>query len=89
MVPSPAAADRRAALRDALRDLHGLGIGTLHEMIRLPDEAADWTALHQAGELQVRVRFFYRVHESPLDLGWLEALGIRRGFGDDWLGVQG
>jgi hypothetical protein len=89
VVPSPAGAERRAALRDAVRDLHRLGIGTLHEMIRLPDEAADWTALHQAGELDVRVRLFYRVHESPLDLAWLEALGIRRGFGDDRLAVQG
>jgi len=89
VVPSPAAAERRAALRDAVADLHRLGIGTLHEMIRLPDEAGDWTALHQAGELDVRVRLFYRVHESPLDLAWLEALGIRRGLGDDRLAVQG
>ena len=89
VVPAPAAAERRAALRDAVKDLHRLGIGTLHEMIRLPDEAGDWTALHQAGELGVRVRLFYRVHESPLDLAWLEALGIRRGLGDDRLAVGG
>jgi hypothetical protein len=89
VLPSPAAADRRAALRDAIRDLHRLGIGTIHEMIRLPDEAADWTALHQVGQLDLRVRLFYRVHESPLELTWLEALGVRRGFGDDRLRVLG
>ena len=89
VLPTPAAAERRAALREGVSELHRLGIGTLHEMVRLPDEAADWTALHQAGVLDVRVRLFYRVHESPLDLAWLEALGIRRGLGDDRLAVLG
>ena len=89
VVPTPGPAERRAAVLDATRDLHRMGIATLHEMIRLPDEAGDWTALHAAGELGVRVRLFYRVHESSLDLGWLESLGIRRGLGDDWLKVLG
>jgi len=89
VVPAPGPDERRAALRSAVRDLHRLGIGTLHEMIRLPDEAADWTALDADGTLGVRIRLFYRVHESSLDLGWLESLGVRRGLGDDWLKVLG
>jgi predicted amidohydrolase YtcJ len=89
VVPAPSAAERRTALREAQRDLHRLGITTLHEMIRLPDEAADWAALHAAGELDVRVRLYYRIHESPIQLEWLQGLGLRRGFGDDRLRVQG
>lgn len=89
VVPSPTAAERRTALRDAQAELHRLGITTIHEMIRLPNEAADWTALHAAGDLRVRLRLFYRVHESPLSLDWLTALGIRRGIGDDRLRVLG
>jgi predicted amidohydrolase YtcJ len=88
-VPAPAAAERHAALRAAYGELHAVGIGTIHEMIRLPEEAADHAALRAAGELAVRVRLFYRIHETPLSLDWLVNLGIRRGFGDDWLKVLG
>ncbi|HUQ78472.1 MAG TPA: amidohydrolase family protein [Patescibacteria group bacterium] len=89
VVPTPAAAERHAALRAAYSDLHAVGIATIHEIVRLPDEAADHAALRAAGDLGVRVRLFYRVHESPLSLDWLIGLGIRRGLGDDWLKVLG
>lgn len=89
VVPAPSAADRQAALRAAYRELHAVGIATIHEIIRLPEEANDHAAMRAAGELGVRVRLFYRVHESPLSLDWLERLGIRRGLGDDWLKVLG
>ena len=89
VVPQPAAAEREAALIAGFGDLHAAGIATIHEMIRLPEEAGDLAALHARGELGVRVRLYYRVHESPLSLDWLVALGIRRGLGDDWLKVLG
>ncbi len=89
VVPAPSAAERHAALRAAYGDLHAAGIATIHEIVRLPEEAADHAALRAAGELGVRVRLFYRVHESPLSLDWLAGLGIRRGLGDDWLKVLG
>lgn len=89
VVPAPSASERQGALRDAQSSLHRLGITTIHEMIRMPDEANDWTALQVAGELSVRVRLYYRVHESPLSLGSLTDLGIRSGFGNDRLKVLG
>lgn len=89
VVPALSATDRQAALRAAYRDLQAVGITTIHEMIRLPEEADDHAALRAAGELGVRVRLFYRIHESPLSLDWLVRLGIRRGLGDDWLKVLG
>ncbi|HET7702127.1 MAG TPA: amidohydrolase [Candidatus Limnocylindrales bacterium] len=89
VVPTPSATERQAALRAAYRDLHAAGITTIHEMVRMPEEAADHAALRATGELGVRVRLFYRVHESPISLDWLVGLGIRRGLGDDWLKVLG
>lgn len=89
VVPAPSPADRQAALRAAYRDLHAVGIATIHEIIRLPEEADDHAVLRAAGDLGVRIRLFYRVHESPLSLDWLEHLGIRRGLGDDWIKVLG
>ena len=89
VVPLPTAEERRSALRAAYGDLQAAGITTIHEIIRLPEEADDHAALRAAGELGVRVRLFYRVHESPISLDWLTGLGIRRGLGDDWLRVLG
>ena len=89
VVPTPSPDARRDALAASYGDLHRAGIATIHEMIRLPEEADDHAALRADGRLSVRVRLFYRVHESPLSLDWLERLGIRRGLGDDWLRVQG
>ena len=58
-------------------------------MIRLPEEADDIASLHAAGELPVRVRLYYRVHETVIRLDDLERLGIRSGLGDDRLRVVG
>lgn len=89
VVPPVSADDRRAAVRDAVGDLHRAGIATIHEMVRMPEEAADLSALHAAGELGIRVRLYYRVHESPLSLDWLLDLGVRHGRGDEWFKVLG
>lgn len=89
VVPMPTATERYAALRAAYRDLHAVGIATIHEMVRLPEEADDHAALRTKGDLGVRIRLYYRVHESRLSLDWLISLGIRRGLGDDWLRILG
>ncbi len=89
VVPAPSPADRVRALEAGVHELHRRGIATIHEMVRLPEEAGDFAALRSEGRLGVRVRLFYRVHESPLSLDWLVKLGIRRGLGDDWLRVVG
>jgi predicted amidohydrolase YtcJ len=66
-----------------------MGIATIGEMVRLTEEADDLAALHQAGELAVRARLHYRIHETEIRLDWLRGLGVRRGLGDDWLRVLG
>jgi predicted amidohydrolase YtcJ len=89
VVPSPDADLRQAALRDAYGELHRAGITTIHEMVRLPEEAGDHAALRARGALGARIRLYYRVHESPLSLDWLLALAVRHGMGDDLLRVLG
>lgn len=89
VIPAVAPEVRRAAVRDSLADLHRLGITTIHEMIRLPEEADDLMALRLAGQLTVRVRLFYRIYETPIRLEDLATLGIRAGLGDDWLRIMG
>lgn len=89
VVPRPSPEQRRAALRTGMERMHRLGVSTIHEMVRQPEEVGDWAALHAEGELRLRVRPYYRVHESVIELAWLTAMGIRSGWGDDWLRVGG
>jgi predicted amidohydrolase YtcJ len=89
VVPPVSAAERRAALRAGVADLHRAGIATIHEMVRTTEEATDLAAVHADGGLGVRVRLYHRVHESPLSLDWLIDLGVRHGLGDDWFRVHG
>lgn len=89
VVPAAGRAERHEAIRAGVRELHRLGITTIHEMVRSPEEAEDLAALHAAGTLDLRVRIFYRVHETPLSLEWLIGLGIRQGRGDDWFRILG
>ncbi|HET7030036.1 MAG TPA: amidohydrolase family protein [Candidatus Limnocylindrales bacterium] len=89
VLPVPSRAERLAALRAEIGELHRLGITTIHEMIRLPEEVDDIAALHAAGDLPVRVRLYYRVHETVIRLDDLERLGIRSGLGDDRLRIAG
>jgi predicted amidohydrolase YtcJ len=89
VIPMPSPEARFEAIRSAIGDLHRLGITTIHEMIRLPEEADDLAALHALHQLDVRVRLSYRVHETPIRLEHLATLGVRRGFGDPWFRVLG
>jgi predicted amidohydrolase YtcJ len=89
VVPVPSRPERLAALRAEVAELGRLGITTIHEMIRLPEEADEIATLHAAGELPVRVRLYYRVHETVIRLDDIEHLGIRSGLGDDRLRVLG
>lgn len=89
VVPPTPRDQRLTALRAGFIDLHRMGIATIGEMVRLTEEADDLAALHAAGELTVRVRVHYRIHETEIRLDWLRGLGIRRGLGDDWLRIVG
>ncbi len=89
VVPVPGEAERRAALERGIADLHRLGVTTIHEMVRRPEEAADFVRLRNEGRLGVRVRLFYRLHETPVELDWFAGLGLKTGFGDPWLRIQG
>jgi predicted amidohydrolase YtcJ len=88
-IPAPSARERRSALEAGFDELHRAGIATIHEMVRLPEEADDYAVLRAEGALGVRIRLYYRVHEAPLSLDWLERLGIRAGLGDEWLRILG
>lgn len=89
VIPSPSRHERLDAVRAAIGDVHRLGITTIHEMIRLPEEADDLASLRALDELPLRIRLSYRVHETPIRLEHLAALGVRRGFGDAWFRVLG
>lgn len=89
VVPPPSDAVRLDGLRDALQRLHRRGVTTLHEIPRARDEIGDYLALRERGDLTMRVAFYIRGWESSTKLEHMVSLGLRSGFGDDWLMLAG
>ncbi len=84
VIPEPSAAEAAEAIGEALPDLWGVGITGVHCM----DGGAAFAGLqvlHQDGALRLRVLKYL-----PLDrLDHAVGIGLRSGFGDDWLRVGG
>src|SRR4029077_10038031 len=84
LIPGASAVDFDAAMAKALRGLSELGITSVHSM----DSAEGFASLqrlHAKGELPLRVTY-----NLPLaDLHHAERMGIRSGWGNDWLRMWG
>jgi predicted amidohydrolase YtcJ len=84
IIPSASAADLDQAMAKALKELSEFGITSVHSM----DSAAGFASLqrlHAKDELPVRVTY-----NLPLaDLHHAERMGVRSGWGDEWLRIWG
>lgn len=85
-IPLPSPAEQDAALAAALATLHRLGITALHaQRLKEGDDGPrEWSSLlrlRQTGHLLQRVACNVAAHDLP----HLAALGLRAGFGDDYL----
>jgi predicted amidohydrolase YtcJ len=83
-IPPKPFEQRMAEARVALAQLAELGVTTIHD-ITPAEQLAVFQALHDSGELTVRV------YARPTLDRWehLAALGIRHGFGNDWIRLGG
>jgi predicted amidohydrolase YtcJ len=89
VVPPLGEAARLAALRRGIDELIRHGITEIHEIVQSPDELADYARLREAGGLAARVVYYVRVVEGQARLDDLLRIGLRTGFGDDWLRLGG
>jgi predicted amidohydrolase YtcJ len=84
LLPRAADADFDAAMAKALAGLAEMGITSVHSMDRARGFAS-LQRLHASGRLPIRVTY-----NLPLaDLQHAERLGVRSGWGDDWLRIWG
>jgi predicted amidohydrolase YtcJ len=89
VVPPLSVAERLTALRQGFAELARFGITEIHEIVQSPDEFADYARLREADGLTARVVFYVRVIEGQATVDDLLRLGLRTGFGDDWLRLGG
>ena len=89
VVPPVSEEDRLRALKDGICLLQQHGITAIHEIVAEPDHVSDYLALRERGELGVRVRFYVRAVEARTKMDYLMGLGLRGGFGDAWLRLDG
>jgi predicted amidohydrolase YtcJ len=84
ILPRAADADFDAAMAKALAGLAEMGVTSVHSMDRARGFAS-LQRLHSAGRLPIRVTY-----NLPLaDLHHAERLGVRSGWGDEWLRIWG
>jgi predicted amidohydrolase YtcJ len=82
-MPEPGSAEVQDALEDAQRELHGWGVTGIHSVE--PTGISELETLRQRGRLRLRVLQtipFERVDEAL-------RLGLRSGFGGEWLRIGG
>jgi predicted amidohydrolase YtcJ len=79
----------RGALTRGMRELSAAGITTAHHMIKSSTPVQIYQDLHAERRLPIRVGLLIRGYESDIDLNSVIQLGLRQGFGDKWLRLQG
>ncbi len=84
-IPPPSKEDHIKAAKLAVDEAVKHGLTTVHFVSALPEEVAALQALRERGELKIRTRIYYS-HEY---LDSVVSLGIKRGFGDDLLRING
>ncbi len=84
VVPSPSSAENQVALREIIRACNARGLTSLH-MPEGPDTLATLQMLRATGTLDARCLF----HLPYRQLDDYIALGVRSGFGDEWLRIGG
>jgi predicted amidohydrolase YtcJ len=84
LVPRPTDVELDGAMAKVLADLAGLGLTAVHSM----DSArgfGSWQRLRKQGRLPIRITY-----NLPLnDLPHAERMGVRSGWGDEWLRIWG
>jgi predicted amidohydrolase YtcJ len=85
VIPSPGQEDIESAIVAGGLDFRHNGVTSVTEAgIRLPEEFAAFQALRQRGELPIRTYLMMIINDT---LDSLIDLGIKTGFGDDWLRI--
>lgn len=85
VIPVPSQQDLESAIVDGGLDFQRHGITSVTEAgIRLPEQLAAFQALRARGELPVRTYLMMIINDT---LQSMIDLGIRTGFGDDWLRI--
>lgn len=84
-IPQPKKEDYIKAAKKAIEEANRHGLTMVYFVSAYPEEVEALQFLKEAGELKLRVRIYYEY----LFLDYLNKLRIRRGFGDDFLRVNG
>jgi len=84
VIGPPPLADTQAALVEAMPMAHALGLTSV-QTPEEPDKLAAWLVLRERGELRLRV--WAMLEKDGLDAAI--GLGLRAGFGDDWVRLGG
>lgn len=89
VLPAPSGDERLEAIERAQARHHAAGVTTIHDITMDPAEIRGWMRLREQGRLTLRVRFLVRGYEARTSVDDVISLGLRAGFGDEWLQFSG
>jgi predicted amidohydrolase YtcJ len=87
--PRTTSTSARVGVERGLKILAECGVTHLHHMVKTRDVVQFYQELRSAGRLPLRVGLIIRGFAGETTLEALELLGLRQGFGDRWLQLQG
>jgi predicted amidohydrolase YtcJ len=90
-IPPAAFEDRVADLQRACALYSARGIGAVRDPVVSHDQMLVYQALWERGALTVRARPLFLIPQGTVNeqIAAIEHLGVRSGFGDDWLRIWG
>src|SRR5262249_39084671 len=91
LIPPPPLAQRADDLRRCCQQYNALGLGTIRDPIVTPDQVLVYQALRDQGGLSLRCRPMFLIDRGTAadQMAAIARLGVRSGFGDDWLAIWG
>jgi len=81
--------DLKVGVKSAAQKCLERGVTTVHDIVTSADEIRAYQEVLEEGDLKMRIHLLVRAYESRIRAETILNLGLKTGFGNDWLKISG
>jgi len=81
--------DLKAGVKSAVQKCLERGVTTVHDIVTSADEIRAYQEVLEEGDLKMRIHLLVRAYEARIRAENILNLGLKTGFGNDWLKIGG